>query len=88
MNRMSGDKVRCPCKKCHNFRYMEVEIVKHNLYKSGFVDNDFVWKHQGEKEVINEICSGQDFHGSAQPELGYDNPYRQMVLDASGPNFL
>ncbi|KAH0748560.1 hypothetical protein KY290_027792 [Solanum tuberosum] len=45
-------------------------------------------KHQGEKEVINEISSGQDIHGSAQPELGYDNPYRQIVLDAYGPNFL
>ncbi|KAH0671632.1 hypothetical protein KY285_025440 [Solanum tuberosum] len=41
----------------------------------------------GEKDVINEISSGQDLHGSAQPELTYDNPYRQMVLDVSCPNF-
>ncbi|KAH0655751.1 hypothetical protein KY285_030633 [Solanum tuberosum] len=44
-------------------------------------------KHQGEKDVINEISSSQDLHGSAQPELTYDNPYRQMVLDVSCPNF-
>ncbi|KAH0773623.1 hypothetical protein KY290_010760 [Solanum tuberosum] len=86
-DRLSGDKVSCPCKKCHNFRFMDVEIVKHHLYKTGFVDNYFVWKHQGEKDVINEISSGQDLHGSAQPELTYDNPYRQMVLDVSCPNF-
>lgn len=86
-NRLSGEKVRCPCKKCHNFRLMGVEIVKHHLYKTGFVDNYFVWKHQGKKNVINEISSGPDLHGSAQPELTYDNSYRQMVLDASCPNF-
>ncbi|XP_015160874.1 uncharacterized protein [Solanum tuberosum] len=66
---------------------MDVEIVKHHLYKTGFVDNYFVWKHQGEKDMINEISSSQDLHGSAQPELTYDNPYRQMVLDVSCPNF-
>ncbi|XP_060181861.1 uncharacterized protein LOC132611443 [Lycium barbarum] len=37
--------------------------------------------------MINEIASGNDLHGGAQPELGFDNPYGQMVLDAAGPNF-
>jgi len=86
-NRMSGNKVRCPCKKCHNFKFMDVETIKHHLYKSGFVDNYFIWKHQGEKDVIGEISSDQDLSGGATPELGYDNPYRQMIFDAAGPNF-
>ena len=42
MNHKSGDKVRCSCKKLHNFRYMEFKIVKHHLYMSGFVDDYFV----------------------------------------------
>ncbi|KAH0639170.1 hypothetical protein KY290_036460 [Solanum tuberosum] len=66
---------------------MDVETIKHQCYKSGFVHNYLVWKHQGKKDVINENSSGQDFHGGAQPELGYDNPYQQMILDAAGPNF-
>ncbi|XP_049405023.1 uncharacterized protein LOC125868409 [Solanum stenotomum] len=66
---------------------MDVETIKHHLYKSGFVDNYFIWKHQGEKDVIGEISSDQDLNGGATPELGYDNPYRQMIFDAAGPNF-
>ncbi|XP_059295324.1 uncharacterized protein LOC132048635 [Lycium ferocissimum] len=86
-NYMSGDKVRCPCKKCHNIKYMDVEIVQYHLFNFGFVENYFVWDYQGEKDMISEIASGNDLHGGAQPELGFDNPYRQMVLDAAGPNF-
>ncbi|OIT36727.1 hypothetical protein A4A49_65505, partial [Nicotiana attenuata] len=33
------------------------------------------------------ISSSGDLHGGAQPESGYENPYRQMVLDAVGSNF-
>ncbi|XP_059290323.1 uncharacterized protein LOC132043886 [Lycium ferocissimum] len=84
-NRMSGDDVKCPCKKCHNIKFMDVETVKLHLQSFGFVENYFVWKYQGEKEVTGEMYS--DLHGGTQPELGYDNPYRQMVLDAAGPNF-
>ncbi|XP_060197804.1 uncharacterized protein LOC132626819 [Lycium barbarum] len=82
---MSGDDVKCPCKKCHNINFMDVETVKSHLQSFGFVENYFVWKYQGEKEVTGEMYS--DLHGGTQPELGYDNPYRQMVLDAVGPNF-
>ncbi|OIT33826.1 hypothetical protein A4A49_58076, partial [Nicotiana attenuata] len=33
------------------------------------------------------MSSSGDLHGGSQPESGYENPYRQMVLDAAGPNF-
>ncbi|XP_049347869.1 uncharacterized protein LOC125812416 [Solanum verrucosum] len=52
---------------------------------SGFVENYFVWKYQGEKEVIGEMSI--DLPNDTQSGLGYDNPYRQMVLDAVGSNF-
>ncbi|XP_070008858.1 uncharacterized protein [Nicotiana sylvestris] len=86
-NRMSGDNVRCPCKKCHNIKYMDVETVKLHLYQYGFVENYFLWKYQGEKDVTGEMSSSGDLDSGAQPESGYENPYRQMVLDAAGPNF-
>ena len=74
-NCMSGNKVRCLCKTCHNFMFMDVETIKHHLYKSGFVDNYFIWKHQGERNMIGDISCDQDLNGGATPELGYDNPY-------------
>jgi len=86
-NRMSGDNIKCPCKKCQNLKYMDVEMVKYHLFQYGFVENYFVWKYQGEEDVIDEMYSVNDLHGGTQPELGYDNPYRQMVLDVAGPNF-
>ncbi|XP_059290605.1 uncharacterized protein LOC132044132 [Lycium ferocissimum] len=66
---------------------MDVEIVEYHLFNFGFVEDYFVWEYQGEKDVIGEIASGNDLHGGSQPESGFDNPYRQMVLDAAGPNF-
>ena len=62
-------------------------MIKHHLHKFGFVDNYFIWKHQGEKNMIGDISCDQDLNGGATPELGYDNPYRQMILDAAGPNY-
>ncbi|WMV28348.1 hypothetical protein MTR67_021733 [Solanum verrucosum] len=86
-NRMSGDKIKCPCKKCHNLKYMNVEMVKYHLFQYEFVENYFVWKYQGEEDVIDEMYYVNDLHGGTQPELGYDNLYQQMVLDVAGPNF-
>lgn len=86
-NRMSGDNIKCPCKKCHNIKYMDIEMVKCHLFQYGFVENYFVWKYQGEEDVVEEIYSSNDLHGRAQSGLEYDNPYRQMVLDVAGPNF-
>ncbi|WMV28792.1 hypothetical protein MTR67_022177 [Solanum verrucosum] len=42
---------------------------------------------RGEEDAIDEMYYVNDLHGGTQPELGYDNPYRQMVLDVAGPNF-
>nr|XP_016475280.1 PREDICTED: uncharacterized protein LOC107796969 [Nicotiana tabacum] len=86
-NHISGDNVRCPCKKYHNIKYMDVETVKFHLYQYGSVENYFLWKYQGEKNVTGEMSSSGDFHGVAQPGSGYENPYRQMVLDATALNF-
>ncbi|KAM3222125.1 hypothetical protein P3L10_021395 [Capsicum annuum] len=84
---MSGNNIRCPCKKCHNIKYKDVETVRYHLLHDEFVKNYFVWKHQGETDVRGDISFINDLINGAQLELGYDNPYRQMILDAAGPNF-
>ncbi|XP_047270411.1 uncharacterized protein LOC124899548 [Capsicum annuum] len=85
-NRMSGDKVRCPCAKYQNYKFMDVETVKCHLYQSGFIENYFIWKHQGERDDISETSYGNALHGGGQP-ICEENPYQQMILDAAGPNF-
>lgn len=74
-NRMSGDKIRCPCKKCHNTKYMDLETIKYHLFWSEFVKDYSFWKHQGEKDMICEISYDNDLLSGAQPDLEYDNPY-------------
>ncbi|KAM3235133.1 hypothetical protein P3L10_015169 [Capsicum annuum] len=85
-NRMSGDKVRCLCAKCQNYKFMDVETVKCHLYQSGFIENYFIWKHQGERDDISGTSYGNALHGGGQPTFG-ENPYRQIILDATSPNF-
>ncbi|KAM3325080.1 hypothetical protein P3S67_000204 [Capsicum chacoense] len=86
-NCMSGNNIRCLCKKCRNIKYKDVEMVRYHLLHDGFVKDYFVWKHQGETDLIGEISFYNDLINGAQLELGYDNLYRQMILDAAGPNF-
>ncbi|PHT52637.1 hypothetical protein CQW23_07099 [Capsicum baccatum] len=86
-NCMSVNSARCPCKKCRNIKYKDVETVRYHILHDGFVKDYFVWKHQREIDVIGEISFGNDLINGAQLELGYDNPYRQMILDAAGPKY-
>ena len=37
--------------------------------------------------MIGEISCDQDLICGSTPELEYDNPYRQMILDSAGLNF-
>ncbi|KAM3265345.1 hypothetical protein P3L10_002339 [Capsicum annuum] len=85
-NRMGGGKVKCPCAKCQNYKFMDVKTIKCHLYQSGFVENYFIWKHQGERDGISGTSYGNDLHGGGQPVFE-ENPYQQMILYATGPNF-
>ncbi|KAM3323584.1 hypothetical protein P3S67_004735 [Capsicum chacoense] len=86
-NCMSGNNIRCLCKKYLNIKYKDVETIRYHLLHDGFVKDYFVWKHHGKTDVIGEISFSNDLINGAQLKMGYDNPYRQMVLDAAGPNF-
>ncbi|OIT20897.1 hypothetical protein A4A49_56009, partial [Nicotiana attenuata] len=34
------------------------------------------------------LSSSSNLNGGAQPEFGYENPYRRMILDIAGPNII
>ncbi|KAM3290376.1 hypothetical protein P3S67_018665 [Capsicum chacoense] len=65
---------------------MDVETIKCHLYQSGFIENYFIWKHLGERDDRSKTSYGNALHGGGQP-IFEENPYRQMILDAAGPNF-
>ncbi|KAJ6838238.1 uncharacterized protein M6B38_320165 [Iris pallida] len=45
---MDGSLIKCPCVKCHNIPYKEVDLVRKHLYLKGFVQNYKQWTAQGE----------------------------------------
>lgn len=70
-----NDKIRCPCIRCSNRRYLDVDTVKVHLYKKGFTLKYFEW-----------ICHGEDVIGSSSSSSIQSNPYRDMIVDALGNN--
>lgn len=85
-NFMDGDKVRCPCKNCHNKVYQEVDIAKFHLCKYGFVPNYTFWDRQGETSIANTSLERDDTNMSLN-EI-QEPSYREMVLDAAGPELI
>ncbi|KAM3264646.1 hypothetical protein P3L10_001640 [Capsicum annuum] len=91
-NRMSGDKVRCPCAKCQNYKFMDVETVKCHLYQSGFIENYFIWKHQRERDDISETSyAGPNFsqgsswqsYSNSEPESSH--PFQYSMEEDPNP---
>ncbi|KAM3237936.1 hypothetical protein P3L10_012966 [Capsicum annuum] len=64
-NCMSGNNNRCPFKKYRNIKYKDVEMIRYHLLYDGFVKNYFVWKHQGEADLIGKISFGNDLINGA-----------------------
>ncbi|XP_057251810.1 uncharacterized protein LOC130591880 [Beta vulgaris subsp. vulgaris] len=61
--------MKCPCAKCRNIPYEDLETVKVQLYRFGFTPNYYRWVFHGENSA------------STSTERT-SNPYRSMVLDA------
>ncbi|KAM3282190.1 hypothetical protein P3S67_025835 [Capsicum chacoense] len=64
-NCMSGNNTRCPCKKYCNIKYKDVKMIIYHLLHDGFVKDYFVWKHQGEADLIGEISFNNDLINGA-----------------------
>ncbi|KAF3656663.1 putative flowering time control protein FCA-like isoform X1 [Capsicum annuum] len=84
-NCMSGNNIRCPCKKCRNIKYKDVETVRYHLLHDGFVKDYFVWKHQGETDVIDVAGPNFNYGSSWQPnnniESGSSYPYEPSIQE-------
>lgn len=38
-NFVSDGKIRCPCSRCYNRQFLDMDIVRTHLYKHGFIPN-------------------------------------------------
>ncbi|XP_010666303.1 uncharacterized protein LOC104883469 [Beta vulgaris subsp. vulgaris] len=66
-----SNQIRCPCQKCNNRRFLDVETVKEHLYRRGFCHSYFEW-----------ICHGEN--NISQLLVEQSNPYQDMIVDAFG----
>ncbi|CAM8902867.1 unnamed protein product [Rhodiola kirilowii] len=49
----SNNKMRCPCTKCKNRRFIYIRMLEEHLYTYGFTPNYFNWPLHGEDLVTN-----------------------------------
>lgn len=47
---LSSGKIRCPCSKCKNLKFLDTEEVKVHLYRKGFIPNYWYWTCHGESD--------------------------------------
>ena len=93
---MDANKIRCPCSKCKNGRFKEIDDVRIHLYRKGFVDNYLLWNAHGEQSVytptVEESSSSHyndmGFFGIGPTLFDNLNPTKRMVFDAAGPSFV
>ncbi|KAK9082635.1 hypothetical protein Scep_029106 [Stephania cephalantha] len=71
-------KIRCPCRKCRNDKYYDVDTVELHLVRGGFVPDYYCWTAHGEEEILSdEDDEGDDpmdeyptsYGGSASPHI-------------------
>ena len=78
--------LRCPCKKCHNWKLLKLDDVRVHLFRKGFVLEYYVWNRHG--EPYESMHSKQSTcHLTRAVDVEPTNPYRQMILDAIRPEF-
>ncbi|KAF7807948.1 uncharacterized protein G2W53_040109 [Senna tora] len=101
-NFVSNGQIRCPCSRCDNTKFFDVETVKVHLYSRGFIPNYDQWSFHGEPLHYTEECQiggAMEERVEAENEEMVDgdhvervdvnltDPYRTMILEAAGPSF-
>lgn len=78
-------KLRCPCKKCKNCKYLLDPDIRGHLYRHGFVPCYERWTCHGEPHTFQpfyENATGDSSQGIGRGELL--NDYIQMVCNGTG----
>ena len=87
---LSNEKIRCPCSKCKNLKYLIPEEVKVHLYKKGFIPDYWYWICHGETDPNLISSFNTNPSSSSTTQIGSNEPlnrFEAMVYDAIGPEF-
>ncbi|XP_042441812.1 uncharacterized protein LOC122027062 isoform X3 [Zingiber officinale] len=88
---MDGKKLRCPCRKCHNGKFLQSNQVEEHLCRFGFTPNYYNWTCHGEPFISYEDY-GRNTQVSVNGDQSYNyeqlNPYHRMVIDVADQNFI
>jgi hypothetical protein len=83
---VSGGKIRCPCVRCKNQKFLMEEDVYKHLFSRGFLPDYENWTVHGEPYVSEPIIAGPSSVGCSHVvnDVFKENSYRNMVLHAMG----
>ena len=82
--------IRCPCKRCKNKKFLDLDVVTMHLLYKGFMEEYMCW--YGElfvphkiivERMVGSTSNDSNVHGVVNDN---SNPYRTMVMDAMGMN--
>jgi len=88
LKNISGDSIKCSCKKCKNKKFLNSDVVTIYLLQKEFIEKYLCWFAHGEPYVpyetmvertIGLTCSSSNIHGVVNNN---SNHYRSMVVDA------
>lgn len=81
----SGGKIRCPCSKCRNRWFIDVDNVKLHLCKKGFLPDYYQWHCHGEPYIFStEQTYDGHLPNTCETPTVETNPFRDMIFDAAG----
>ncbi|XP_038975417.1 uncharacterized protein LOC120106535 [Phoenix dactylifera] len=83
----SGDKIRCPCIRCDNQKFLDRDTINIHLLRKGFTLGYSTWFAHG--EFLGEVppVSTSAAEASRSMDVGYEygEQYRTMVMEVMGP---
>jgi hypothetical protein len=83
---ISGGKIRCPCVRCKNQKFLKEDDVCKHLLTKGFLPCYENWTVHGEPYVAEPILAGPSSIGMSHVvnDVCLENLYRNLVMDAVG----
>jgi len=83
---ISGGKIRCPCVRCKNQKFLKEDDVCKQLLTKGFLPCYENWTVHGEPYVAELILAGPSSIGMSHVvnDVCLENPYRNLIMDAMG----
>ena len=77
-----GSRIRCPCSKCKNQKFLETKNVKLHLMQKGFVADYYEWRFHEETTTHRNYERGECHTSTYATESS--NPYHTVVRDVGG----